>query len=265
MSLIGPRRPLRPGFRCLRLLGRHVFTLILLTGAIATRHRALAQTSSATASPDITGLPVVEVPATGSSGSVLAVILSGDGGWAAGDKQMAAALARKGIPVVGFDTPSYLRTTRTPDVVASDVGRMLQHYLQAWRKQQVLLIGYSHGADLAPFMVSRWGEELRSRILLLALLGLENHASFRYHLVDVISEAGHQGDLPVRPEVEKLRGLPILCVQGTNESNSLCASLEPALARVATHAGGHTISGNEGADVVDLILSEIGDRIRTGT
>jgi len=204
--------------------------LAVLAGVMAAARPAVAQAPSAQAPPvqmhspsegsAITGLPVLEVPAPGASGPLMAVILSGDGGWAAADKEMAAALAQRGIPVVGFDTPSYLTTSRTPDGAASDLQRLVQHYLGGWHKRQVLLIGYSHGADLAPFMVSRLDADLRDRIALLALLGLEHQASFRFHL-------GH----------------------------SLCASLDRSLARVENHAGGHRISGSAGKDVVDLILS----------
>ena len=243
---------------------RRLFSVAVLAGAMAGWRPALAQTSTATAPSGVAGLPVVENPVSGPSGAILAVILSGDGGWAAGDKQMAAALVRRGIPVVGFDTPSYLRTARTPDGVASDVGRLVEHYLDAWNRQQVLLIGYSHGADLAPFIVSRWNAELRGRILLLALLGLEHRASFRFHVMDLISDAGHPADLPVLPEVEKLRGLPIVCVRGADESNSLCASLDPSLAQVETRAGGHRIAGSEGADVVEMLLAAVRGGHRVG-
>jgi type IV secretory pathway VirJ component len=228
---------------------------MVLTGAVTSTRPSAAQAALPADPPGIAGLPVVEVPATGPSGSLLAVILSGDGGWAAGDKQMAAALAQKGIPVVGFDSPSYLAVQRTPDGASSDLTRLLEHYLSAWHKQQVLLIGYSHGADMAPFMVSRLSPELRNRISLLALLGLEDHASFQFHLADIVTEFRHEGDLPVLPEMEKLRGMAILCVRGSNESKSLCSQLDPSLARVETHAGGHRIVRNEGTDVVDLILS----------
>lgn len=234
---------------------RRALALLVLTALVSGGRRCAAQSAPPSDPPGIGGLPVVEIPATGPSGSLLAVILSGDGGWAAGDKQMAASLAGKGIPVVGFDSPSYLAVQRTPDGAASDLGRLLEHYLSAWHKQHVLLIGYSHGADLAPFMVSRLSPELRSRISLLALLGLEDHASFQFHLADIVTQVRHEGDLPVLPEMQKLRGMPILCVRGSNESKSLCPQLDPSLARVETHAGGHRIVRSEGNDVVDLILS----------
>jgi type IV secretory pathway VirJ component len=234
---------------------RRALTLIALTGLATGGRRCAAQAAPPHDLPGIEGLPLVEVPATGPSGSLLAVILSGDGGWAAGDKQMAAALAEKGIPVVGLDSPSYLAVQRTPDGAANDLDRLLQHYLSVWHKQRVLLIGYSHGADMAPFMVSRLSPALRNRISLLALLGLEEHASFQFHLADIVTTFHHQGDLPVLPEMEKLRGMAILCLRGSDESKSLCSQLDPALARVETHAGGHRIVRKEGDDVVDLILS----------
>jgi type IV secretory pathway VirJ component len=239
----------------LMTLVRRALTLISLAGFVTAGRRCSAQASPSHDPPGVGGLPLVEVPATGPARSFLAVILSGDGGWAAGDKQMATALADKGIPVVGFDSPSYLAVQRTPDGAASDLGRLLEHYLSVWHKEHVLLIGYSHGADIAPFMVSRLDPELRSRISLLALLGLENRASFQFHLADIVTTFHHQGDLPVLPEVEKLRGMAILCLRGSNESKSLCSQLDPSLARVETHSGGHRIVRKEGDDVVDLILS----------
>jgi type IV secretory pathway VirJ component len=167
---------------------------------------------------------------------------------------MAATLADSGISVVGLDVPSYLRTPRTPDGASADLKRLLEYYLAAWRAERVICIGYSHGADLAPFMVSRLPLELRSRIALLAMLGLEPDANFRFHLADILADFSHEDALPVLPEVEKLRGLPMLCVQGSDEGNSLCSSLPPALARVETRQGGHRISGSQGREVVSLIL-----------
>jgi type IV secretory pathway VirJ component len=187
----------------------------------------------------------------------MAVIFTGDGGWAAGDRTMAAALADSGISVVGLDVPSYLRTPRDPDVASADLERILEYYLARWHADRVILIGYSHGADLAPFMVSRLPVKLRARIALLAMLGLESGANFRFHMADIIADFPHRGALPVLPEVEKLRGLPMLCVRGSDEGSSLCSSLPAGLARVETRPGGHRISGSQGPGVVDLILRAV--------
>jgi type IV secretory pathway VirJ component len=230
-----------------------------LAGAILLR--VLAPLSPLLAAPipadsdGLAGLPIVEVHARSGPDSTLAVLLSGDGGWAAGDRTMAATLADAGVPVVGLDVPSYLGVARTPEGASADLQRLLQHYLAAWRKRRVILIGYSHGANLAPFMVSRLPDSLRQRIDLLAMVALEDHASFRFHLADLVTATKHEGDLPVLPELEKLRGLRMLCVRGSTDRRSLCRSLPASLARVETTTGGHRVPGREGGEIAALILA----------
>ena len=168
---------------------------VTLCGCLA--HTLLVGAVSTPAdSGGVPGLPVVEVRARAGRDSTLAVLLSGDGGWAAGDRTIAAAFAGAGVPVVGLDVPSYLAVARTPAGASADLQRLLEHYLGSWHKRRVILIGYSHGANIAPFMVSRLPDSLRQRIDLLAMVGLEDHASFDFSLADVVADVRHEGDLP---------------------------------------------------------------------
>jgi type IV secretory pathway VirJ component len=215
----------------------------------------LAAARAQTDSSDVLGLPVVEVPVRRTTNSTLAIILSGDGGWAGGDRAMAAAFADSGVAVVGLDIPSYLRVKRTPEGAADDMARLLHHYLDEWHKNRVILVGYSHGADITPFVASRLPQDLRSQVALVAMLGLEPQANFEFHLADLMTQMSHEGDLPVLPEVEKLRGTPLLCVEGVGEAHSLCSSLPPSLARVESRPGGHRIPRSEGRATADLILA----------
>jgi type IV secretory pathway VirJ component len=71
-------------------------------------------------------LPLTEVPVNGTGNDdVFAVLLSGDGGWAGLDQQVARSLSQRGIPVVGWDTLRYFWTARTPEGVAHDLERTL--------------------------------------------------------------------------------------------------------------------------------------------
>jgi type IV secretory pathway VirJ component len=227
--------------------GLPLFFLISITLA----HEAGAQARST----DLTGLPVIEHPAALGADSTLAVVLSGDGGWAAGDRAMAAELVRQGFGVVGLDVPSYLRSRKTPDVAGADLARLLRHYAVAWHVRRVLLVGYSHGANILPFMASRLPADLRSRIDLIALLGLEPSASFEFHLEDVVADVVRGDAVPVLPELEKLAGMPILCVMGEGDRHSLCGALPPGLARVEVRPGGHRITGGEGKATADMVLA----------
>ena len=97
---------------------------------------------------------------------------------------MADELKRKGIPVVGFISPSYLQVPRSPAWAGRDLDRLLGHYLAAWQCDHILVIGYSRGADLVPFMVSRLparASETHNRV---TLIGLSDVASFQYRPTD---------------------------------------------------------------------------------
>src|SRR5258708_10807098 len=67
-------------------------------------------------------LPVVEVPAqpNAPAADAYAIIMSGDGGWAGLDQDIAAALSAKGIPTEGLDSLRYYLTARTTEGLDAD-------------------------------------------------------------------------------------------------------------------------------------------------
>ena len=105
-------------------------------------------------------LPVVELPAEGRPNDVLAIILSGDGGWADLDKVFGEAFQKQGLDTVGFDCLKYFWKTRQPEEVSQMLGTVLRYYLHAWNKKRVLLVGYSFGACWMPFLVNRLPADL---------------------------------------------------------------------------------------------------------
>src|SRR5215211_6085592 len=94
-------------------------------------------------------LPLIPVPVSG-GGELLVVLLTGDGGWAPADRALTRELTARGVPVIGLDAPAYLARQRRPDELAQDLARVIRHYLRAWGRERVVVVGYSRGADLAP-------------------------------------------------------------------------------------------------------------------
>jgi type IV secretory pathway VirJ component len=187
-------------------------------------------------------LPLIEVPHTGTGNDDLfAVLLSGDGGWAGIDKEVAQSLAERGIPVVGWDTLRYFWTARTPDGLARDLDRTLDYYAAAWGRQRVLLIGYSQGADVLPFAVNRLAATARSRILTTTLLGLGRNAAFEFHLSNWVGPAA---GLPILPEYRKMSRTNTLCVFGAGDKDSLCADFPAGTAGTVELSGGHHFDGD---------------------
>lgn len=203
--------------------------------------------------PAIDDLPLVEVPAKQPAGDLLAVIVSGDGGWAGIDKDVANDLADKGVPVVGLNSLQYFWGARTPEGAAVDLQRIARHYLAAWGRQELLLVGYSLGADVLPFMASRLPPDLLGRVRLIVLLGPSRMTSFEFHLTDWLGGSGG-GDRPVLPEVAKLRGRPLLCLYGQEEKDSLCTEIG-GLGKAVALQGSHHFGGDYAA-LADRILRE---------
>jgi type IV secretory pathway VirJ component len=216
----------------------------------------LAVTAPVPAAAALDDLPLVAVPAQGAGRRQMAVMISGDGGWAGIDQQLAAELASRGVAVVGLSSLKYFWSPRTPDSAARDLERILSHYLQAWRKERAVLIGYSLGADVLPFMAARLPAELQSRIALIALLAPSRETAFEFHLSDWIGGSDRFRQYPVAPEVARLQGLRILCLYGDREKDSLCRDPLSGLVTKIVLSGGHHFGGDY-AEIADDILREL--------
>lgn len=219
--------------------------------ASAYRRVAIAQAPLGAPPQQLSDLPIVEVPATG-SGTRFAVLLSGDGGWAGIDKSLGTAIAAQGIPVAGFDSLRYFWSARTPDQLAADLDRIIRYYAARWGRTDVLLVGYSQGADVLPFALNRLPAATRARVRLTALLGPGQKASFEFHLTNWM---GPSGDLPIAPEARRLSAASTLCIYGVEEKDSLCPELSPDHARAMPLSGGHHFGGQYEALAGEIIAA----------
>ncbi|HXH92650.1 MAG TPA: AcvB/VirJ family lysyl-phosphatidylglycerol hydrolase [Thermoanaerobaculia bacterium] len=232
------------------------FLLLLLVAGIA---RASAPDERCPARTDITGLPVVTLDAKVPSDR-FAVMITGDGGWRRIDRKITDRLRAAGIPIVGFIASDYYRTRRTPDESACDLERIIRYYRIQWKRNKVLLIGYSRGADVLPFMASRLPSDLRAVTQLIALLGLEPMIDFKYSPAWTLNAYTHKEPKhAVKPDVEKLRGQNVLCIFGAKEKDSLCHQLDPRAFKIVAEPGGHHFAGKY-RDIADVILIESAGR-----
>ncbi|WP_242336917.1 MULTISPECIES: AcvB/VirJ family lysyl-phosphatidylglycerol hydrolase [Anaeromyxobacter] len=200
-----------------------------------------APPAAAAPPPDVKNLPLVEVPAA-KPGPRLAVLLTGDGGWVGLDKGMSRALSDVGVSVVGLDSLRYFWRRRTPDETAKDVARIFAHYGAAWGRRELVLIGYSRGADIVPFVATRLPADQRAALKLVAMLGPQTFAEFEVHMVDLFSSVRRSAATSTEAAVRASGGATrFLCVQGADESDSLCPHLVdlPWVARVVLPGGHH--------------------------
>lgn len=221
-------------------------------------NRLVSAGSSDVSAPhdDVTHLPLVELPqpAEGSA-PFFAVVISGDGGWANIDKDIGDALRQRGVAVVGWNALRYFWEAKTPEVAAQDLANVVRHYREAWGKPRVLLIGFSLGADVMPFMVSRMPADVQASVVGLVLLSPAQSVDFQFHISDWIS-SNNTSMYQLQPEMEKLARLPVLCIYGNEESDGLCPLLKGKENRqVVGLPGDHHFDGDYAA-VVRLALEK---------
>jgi type IV secretory pathway VirJ component len=190
--------------------------------------------------PGVADLSLVEVPAEGhgSHSDTLAVIASGDGGWAEIDRSLARSLAAAGVPVVGWSSLDYYWTARTADGAARDLARIIDHYTTAWSRPRVLLVGYSFGADVLPSLVNRLPDVSRGHVARVVLLGASEYATFEFHVTGWFG-AGEDHQFPVRPEIARL-SVPVTCIDPEEEPRPVCdGTANPRVTGVRVGRGHH--------------------------
>ncbi len=234
-----------------------VRSLVLCLVLVASTTTLFAQAPAAREStPNVDGLPVIEVPPAAGTATTLVIVLTGDGGWADIDKSMARVFSTSGMAVVGLNARAYLSPAKTPAQSAADVGRIARYYAAKWHTRRLVLVGYSRGAMMAPFVVNRLDQEVRSQLVLTAMLGLPITANFQFHLIDLVRDSKREEDIAVMPELERMRGLRMLCVYGTQVQDSACRSADAALLTRVAIEGDHHFDRNYDA-LARLILREI--------
>lgn len=171
--------------------------------------------------------------------NTLAIIISGDGGWRDIDSDLGDALQEDGIPVVGFDSLRYFWSKKDAATTAADLSRVIRAYRKQWNVQNVLLIGYSFGADIIPSTYNQLPETDRNRIVMLSLLALSNAAEFEISVSGWLggSGSGDGGDPTV--DLQKIDVRKVQCVYGTEDDEDACKALAPRGIETVGIAGGH--------------------------
>jgi type IV secretory pathway VirJ component len=207
------------------------------------------------ASARLAQLPLVEVAAAG-GGDTLAVLYSGDGGWADIDAGLASNFARAGVPVVGVNSLRYFWSLRTAPEAAADLTAVLDHYMVAWRRPKIILVGYSFGADALPAIVASLSPQLRAHVRLMALVGVGRTGELKFQPGSWLNVSS-AGAYRIAPVLAGLGTLPRVCIFGDHDPHEACTRFSPGEVRAMRLAGGHHFDGDY-APVSAAILKSAG-------
>lgn len=228
-------------------------------GAAYASWRQREDAAAAALPDDVADLPLTEVAPTATPDAAdahrIAIMLTGDGGWAGLDRGVADVLAAHGVRVIGFSTLKFFWHQQTADVAAQAIARVIAHYGKNDPAARFVLVGYSFGASLVPVVVNRLPAQLRQRVDSGVMISPDDEAVFGIHVGDWFGSTHHGDALPLGPEIAA-SAMPLLCVHGTDEGDSFCLKPQPPRVRVRSLPGGHHYNGDYAA-LGALIVSEL--------
>lgn len=224
--------------------------------ALAAVLLAFVLVSVSLAQTGVDDLPAhITEPASGKARATV-VLWSGDGGWSATMQGMADALAQRDYGVVGVSSLRYFWYEQAPETMAMDTERLLRHFSNRWQTENVIIAGYSFGADTVPFAWPVMSAEARDRTVLIALLSPFLKTEFEISLLGMVGII--RGSHDVAAAIETLPSQKVLCLTGERETDMACA-LSGGYA-VATVPGGHNYNRNWTL-IADIIDAEVTQRL----
>jgi type IV secretory pathway VirJ component len=209
---------------------------------------------------EVDDLPLVELPAE-HPGKMLAVIVTGDGGWAGIDQHIGEIIADHGVSVIGFNSLKYFWTPRQADEMAHDLERTLMHYAAKWGAERFIVVGYSIGADVMPFMAGRMTEATKDKLAVVAMLGPGTHTEFEFRLSNWLTEENRPEGHALVPEMAKLTKPPVLLICGSEEDGTLCQNYSAPNVKNLVLPGGHHFN-KEYTKIAQAILQTAGVAVK---
>ena len=187
------------------------------------------------------------------------VILSGDmGNTTIGmTPKIAAHLHRQGYTVVTANSLTYFSSRRTAGETTALIEQAMSRAQRLGKTRNVVLIGQSFGADMLHAGLAGMPAGMRTPIRAVILVVPEQDIVFRASPVEL---AGFETpDQLAYPTAARLTWVPVTCIQGQEETDSLCPELHMPNVRRIVLPGGHNLHRDDdtlAAAILPAIRSE---------
>ncbi|HSQ43813.1 MAG TPA: AcvB/VirJ family lysyl-phosphatidylglycerol hydrolase [Ginsengibacter sp.] len=199
-------------------------------------------------------LPVKEW-ASAAQDKPLIFYLSGDGGFNKFSNSLCEGINKKGFDVIALNSKSYFWDKKTPEQTTTDMGNYLVKKLSGRKNQQVVLIGYSFGADVLPFILNRLPTDIHDKILVSFLMASSGSTDFEIHWSDIFG-GNTKREMDVVTELNKLVNDKIVIISASDDGH---LALNKISLKRYTHEvlpGGHHFDGDTD-EIIKVILNDM--------
>ncbi|TCU54782.1 virulence protein VirJ [Novosphingobium sp. PhB57] len=180
--------------------------------------------------------PFADLPAA-SAGTVkgeryAAVLLSGDMGPRAGlGGQLATRLADHGLATVSVNSLTYFKVRRTPAEVSAMLAEAIHRAMTLGHADRVIVLGQSFGSDMVHVGLEHLPADVRRHVAMVVLTVPTRTVFLRVSPLEWLDRT--PPDAPALPSAMKLDWVPVVCIHGRDEPDSLCPLLHlPRLTQI---------------------------------
>jgi len=211
---------------------------IFLSFVIIFEQRLLAQQTF-----NIEKYPINILNATTDTSKPFILYITGDGGWNKFSKNLCESFTLKGFPVVALNSAKYFWEKKSASQTSTDVTEIIRHFQKLWNKKNIILVGYSFGADVAPFVYNLFNKEVASNIVNINLLSPSAKTDFEIHVMVMLGGSG--GGESVTNAINKINNKQLLLIFGEDESDFPIEELKIKNYTRIKLTGGHHYDGDE--------------------
>src|SRR5689334_12061851 len=168
--------------------------------------------------------------------------ISGDGGFNKFSTSFMTTLNKEGYAIMGLDAKDYFWSKKKPQEAATAIEEAIAETNKEWKKKGIVLIGYSFGADVSPFMLTHFSPTLSNSINHLILLSPSPKTDFEIHMLQMLGWGKNEGE-SVPAEINKVPK-PVTIIVGDDENEFPFDQLTIKNKQVIKMPGGLHYDGN---------------------
>jgi type IV secretory pathway VirJ component len=191
-----------------------------------------------------TSLPLSLYSSTDTTKPIIFYI-SGDGGFNKFSTSFMQTLNKQGYAVIGLNAKDYFWTQKKPKEAASAIEAAIDESNKQWKRNNIVMIGYSFGADVAPFMLTNFSPALAPKVSRLILLSPSPKTDFEIHVMQMLGWGKSSGE-SVPTEINKVTK-PVIFIVGDDEKEFPFSQLTIKNKQVIKMPGGHHYDGDVNA------------------
>jgi type IV secretory pathway VirJ component len=180
--------------------------------------------------------------------------ITGDGGWRGFDIKLAKEFEANNLSYVFLNAFKYFWSAKTPDQLAIDVIPVIQSYLSKWNKKELILFGFSFGAEIIPFVYTRLPEDLKAKVKLVVMITPAKTSDFTIRLTDMMG-VDHNYAYDASKEVEKIKTTRVLAIFGEKETSTFPMVSKQENLKIIRVKGSHHFT--DAKAVMEKVLPEL--------